>query len=106
MQTGANVFVDVLTLRPGRSVDEALVYLDKIGAIAARHGLHRISAIGIDKKMRGHEAVNPHMVQLWRVEDDNAFGGLGGDPTYKAVIAERDALFDMPSLQGWFGVVK
>lgn len=106
MEKDTDVFVDVLTLRPGRSVDEALAYFDKIGTIAARHGLHRVAAIGIDKKMRGHEAINPQMVQLWRVESDNAFAGLGGDPDYKAVIAERDALFDMPNLQGWFGAVK
>lgn len=106
MQTGQQVFVDVLTLRPTRTVAEAIAYFGQVGPIAARHGLHIIKALEVDKKMRGHDAVNPNMVQLWRVERETAFAGLGGDPDYQAMIPARDALFDMPNLQGWFGTVK
>ena len=105
MDSGANIFVDVLTLKSGRKVAEAQDYFDRIGLIAARHGLHRVSAIRVDKKMRGLDNLSPQIVQLWRVEGDNPFAGLGNDPDYKAVIPERDELFDMPNLQGWFGTV-
>jgi len=105
MEKGTSLFVDVLTLKPQRTVGEAQAYFDKIAPIAARHGLHRVTAIAIDRKMRGHEAVNPHLVQLWRVDGGTAFAELAGDPDYRSVIPERDALFDMPNLQGWFGAV-
>jgi hypothetical protein len=105
MDGGTSMFVDVLTLRSGRNVAEAQAYFDRIGPIAARHGLHRVSAIRVDRKTRGLDELSPQIVQLWRVEGDNAFTGLGGDPDYQAIIPARDELFDMPSLQGWLGTV-
>jgi len=103
MNSGTNIFVDVLTLKSGRQVAEAQAYFDRVAPIAARHGLHRVSAIRVDKKMRGLDNLNPQIVQLWRVEGDNPFADLGNDPDYGALIAARDELFDMPNLQGWFG---
>jgi len=97
------VFVDVLTLKPGKTLDEAQDYFAQAIPLIERHGLKRIQVYGISDKMRGHDAVNPSIVQIWRVEADNPFAGLMADEAYQRVVPLRDSIFDMPKLQGWFG---
>ncbi len=103
MTKGMKVFVDVLTLRPGKSLEEAEAYFAKAVPLIERHGLKRLKVYGISEKMRGHDEVNPSIVQVWRVETENPFAGLMADDEYKAVVPLRDSIFDMASLQGWFG---
>lgn len=103
MADGKKVFVDVLTLKPGKTYAEAEAYFGKAIPLIERHGLKRVKSYRISEKMRGHAEVNPSIVQIWRVEADNPFAGLMGDPDYKAVVPLRDSIFDMPNLQGWFG---
>ena len=103
MTDSKKVFVDVLTLKPGKTYEDAEAYFGKAIPLIERHGLKRLQVYGITNKMRGHEAVNPSIVQIWRVDADNPFAGLMADNDYKAVVPLRDSIFDMPNLQGWFG---
>ena len=99
-------FVDVLTLKKGRTLEEAEAYFQKAIPVIARHGLKRLEVIAVTTKMRGHDEVNPDIVQIWEVEAENPFAPLGQDPDYHALIPTRDALFDMPKLQGWLGTIR
>lgn len=100
------VFVDVLTLREDRTAAEAEAYFQAAIPVIERHGLRRTNVIEVKSKMRGHDQVNPDIVQIWQVEADNPFAGLATDPDYQALVARRDSIFDMTSLQGWFGAMR
>lgn len=104
MTEPTRVFVDVLTLRDGKTLAEAEAYFQRAIPIIERHGLRRVKVIEVKNKMRGHDAVNPNIVQLWRVEAENPFASLGADPEYHAIMPLRDSIFAMSNLQGWFGV--
>lgn len=97
-------FVDVLTLRQGKTVADAIAYFDKAVPILARHGFRRLKVYEIRNKMRGHEEVNPNIVQIWETRGPESFQTLAADDTYKAIVPLRDSIFDMGRLQGWFGV--
>ncbi|PIW27608.1 MAG: hypothetical protein COW30_09950 [Rhodospirillales bacterium CG15_BIG_FIL_POST_REV_8_21_14_020_66_15] len=97
------VFLDVLTLKPGKTFEEAQAYFAKAIPLIERHGLKRVEVFRISEKMRGHEEVNPSIVQVWRVDAENPFAALMADPAYKEVVPWRDSIFEMPKLQGWFG---
>jgi len=103
MSDNRKVFLDVLTLKPGKTYDEAESYFSKAIPLIERHGLKRLSAYRISEKMRGHDDVNPSIVQVWRVDGENPFAGLMNDADYQQVVPLRDSIFDMPNLQGWFG---
>lgn len=97
-------FIDVLTLREGKKVADALAYFDKAMPILARHGFKRVKCYEIKNKMRGHDEVNPSIVQVWETRGPEGFKALAGDDAYKAIVPLRDSIFDMGRLQGWFGV--
>lgn len=103
MSKNNTVFVDVLTLKDGKTHEEAQSYFDKAIPMIERHGLKRIKVYGISEKMRGHDEVNPSIVQIWSVEADNPFASLMADDDYQTIVPLRDSIFDMPNLQGWFG---
>jgi len=96
-------FVDVLTLRDGKTVEDARAYFDRACPVIEKHGVKRINFIAIDGKLRGHEEVNPSIVQTWEFPEDNPFPAIQADPDYQQLIPLRDSVFDMEHLQGWFG---
>jgi hypothetical protein len=95
-------FIDVLTVRSGATMDQAYAYFDKACLILARHGFTRLTAYQVNQKMRGHAEVNPSIVQIWQTRGPEGFQALSADVDYKAIIPERDSIFDMGKLQGWF----
>ncbi len=102
MQDANKVFLDVLTLKEGKTFEEAQAYFDKAIPLIERHGLKRVNVYRVSDKMRGHDDVNPSIVQVWRVEADNPFAGIMADDDYKQIVPLRDSIFDMANLQGWF----
>lgn len=102
MQEANKVFLDVLTLKEGKTFEEAQSYFDKAIPLIERHGLKRLSVYRVSDKMRGHDDINPSIVQVWQVEADNPFAGIMADEDYKKVVPLRDSIFDMANLQGWF----
>lgn len=97
------VFLDVLTLKPGKTFEEAQAYFARAIPLIERHGLKRMEIFKVSQKMRGHEEITPSIVQVWSVEADNPFGGLMEDRDYKEIVPLRDSIFEMAKLQGWFG---
>jgi uncharacterized protein (DUF1330 family) len=95
-------FIDVLTVRKGVSPEKAYAYFDKACPILARHGFTRLTAYEVKQKMRGHDEVNPTIVQIWQTRGPEGFQSLTRDPDYNAIVPERDSIFDMGKLQGWF----
>lgn len=95
-------FIDVLTVRNGVPTDKAYAYFDRACPILARHGFNRVTAYQVKQKMRGHDEVNPTIVQIWQTRGPESFQSLMGDADYKAIVPERDSIFDMGKLQGWF----
>lgn len=96
------IFVDVLTLREGKSLADSNSYFSKALPILQRHGFRRLKLYKIQGKMRGHDAVNPSIVQIWETAGPSGFQAMGGDADYKALVPLRDSIFDMDALQGWF----
>lgn len=103
MNTESIHFVDVLTLREGKTFQDALAYFERALPILSRHGFRRLSLIELTDKLRGHQEVNPHLVQVWQTKGRASFQQAAADPDYQALVPTRDATFDMQQLQGWFG---
>ena len=95
-------FVDVLTLRHGKTGSDAMAYFEKALPVLERHGFRRLAAYGVDRKMRGHDDVNPSIVQIWDTLGPQGFESLMQDEEYRKLIPLRDNVFDMAKLQGWF----
>jgi len=102
MIASQKVFLDVLTLKAGKTFEDAQEYFALAIPLIERHGLKRVEVFKVSEKMRGHADVNPSIVQVWHVQADNPFAGLMNDPDYKKVVPLRDSVFEMPKLQGWF----
>lgn len=101
MSATSTVFVDVLTLQPDKTFEDADRYFETSLPIIERHGIIRLKSYGIFDKMRGHAEVNPSLVQVWRVDNADFLSSLLIDPEYKAIWSIRDSLFDMAGAQGW-----
>ena len=99
-------FIDVLTLKPGRTFDDAEAYFARAMPVIEKHGLTRREVMTVSEKMRGHDDVNPHIVQVWEVRKENPFATLSVDPAYQAMIPTRDSIFEMSKLQGWLGMLR
>lgn len=95
-------FVDVLTLREGKTLADAMAYFEQAVPLLARHEFERLKVYEVKSKMRGHDAVNPNIVQIWKTRGPESFRGLAGDNDYKKIVPLRDSIFDMGNLQGWF----
>ena len=79
-------FIDVLTLRHGKTTRDAAAYFEKLIPLLERHGFKRLNAYEIRQKMRGHEEVNPSIVQIWQTRGPEGFQSLMSDEEYKKII--------------------
>ena len=88
--------VDVLILKEGKTPADAKVYFDKVGPVAAKHGLVQLNSLQIAQKLRGN--LDAKVVNIWSVSDPKkTLPGLLSDPDYQQHIPVRDSTFDLPN---------
>ena len=89
------ILVDILPLKEGKTVAEALAYFEKVKPAMERNGLKRVDApLEAHKILRGTQAAN--LVNLFETEDpETSMKGMAGDPEYQANVALRDTIFDL-----------
>ena len=89
------IVVDILPLKEGKTVAEALAYFEKVKPAMERNGLKRVDApLEAHKILRGTQAAN--LVNLFETEDpETSMKGMAGDPEYQANVALRDTIFDL-----------
>lgn len=88
------VLFDVIYLQEGHQVSEAEDYFNQVSAISKKHGLVRLKTYRILANMKGI-VPTPALINLWRLDNPQAFQALGADPAYQAKLPVRDALFVM-----------
>ncbi len=94
--------MDMLTLQPGKTMADAEAYFERIKPIINKHGLYRIKLYSINKKMMGSDALQPQIVNLWRLESKDALAKIFEDPKYQKNVKRRNKTFDMSKLEMWF----
>lgn len=89
------ILVDILPIKSGASLDEAVAYFNGLVPVFDRHGLKRVDApLQAVKAMRG--TVPADLVNLFETENPEAsLTGMRDDPDYQAQVAERDRIFDL-----------
>ena len=89
------VLVDILPLKEGRTIEEAVAYFDELKPVFEKNGIKRLDApLKVAKAMRGE--VPAQLINLFEVENPEiSMKGMSQDPAYQAKIPERDALFDL-----------
>lgn len=89
------ILVDILPLKPGKTVAEAISYFDKVRPAMERHGLKRIDQpLEAHKILRGNQKAN--LVNLFETQDpETSIKGMGSDPDYQANVILRDSIFDL-----------
>lgn len=89
------ILVDILPIKSGATVNEAVEYFDGLKPVFQRHGLTRIDApLKAVKAMRGD--VPADLVNLFETENPEAsLMGMRDDPDYQAQATERDRIFDL-----------
>ena len=90
-----HLLIDILVLKPGRTVDEAIAYFDGLEPVFERHGISRSgSPLKVAKVLRGDQAGD--LVNLFETADPQAsLGGMSQDPEYQAQVPTRDSIFDL-----------
>lgn len=89
------VLVDILPLKPGATVEEAVAYFDGLKPVFERHGLTRLDQpLRAEKALRG--SVPANLVNLFQTANPEAsLKGMSEDPEYQTQMARRDQLFDL-----------
>jgi len=89
------ILVDILPLKEGKTVPEALAYFEKVKPAMERHGLKRLDApLEAHKILRGSQAAN--LVNLFEtVDPEVSMKGMAADPEYQANVPLRDTIFDL-----------
>lgn len=89
------ILVDILPIKDGKSIEDALAYFNKVRPAMERHGLKRIDQpLEAHKVLRGNQTAD--LVNLFETSDPEAsMKGMGSDPEYQANIALRDTIFDL-----------
>ncbi|CUH81679.1 hypothetical protein TRM7557_03548 [Tritonibacter multivorans] len=89
------VLVDILPLKPGATLEEAVAYFDGLKPVFERHGLQRLDQpLRAEKALRG--AVPANLVNLFQTADpESSLKGMSEDPEYQSQMARRDQLFDL-----------
>ena len=89
------ILVDILPIKDGKTIEDALAYFDKVRPAMGRHGLKRIDQpLQAHKILRGKQ--NADMVNLFETDDPEAsMKGMGSDPEYQANVPLRDTIFDL-----------
>ncbi len=89
------ILFDILPIKDGKTVDDALAYFDKVRPAMERNGLRRVDApFEAHKILRGTQQAN--LVNLFETDDPEAsMKGMGGDPDYQAHVDLRDTIFDL-----------
>ncbi len=89
------ILVDILPIKTGKTVDDALAYFEKVRPAMERHGLKRIEQpLQAHKILRGNQSAD--LVNLFETQDpETSMKGMSSDPEYQANIALRDTIFDL-----------
>lgn len=89
------ILVDILPIKEGKTIDDALAYFETIRPAMERHGLKRLDApLHAVNVMRGSQRAD--LINLVETEDPEAsMQGISQDPEYQANTATRDAIFDL-----------
>lgn len=90
-----HILVDILPLKEGKTVAEALAYFEKVKPAMERHGLTRVDdPLEAHRILRGNQAAN--LVNLFATDDPEAsMKGMASDPEYQANVPLRDTIFDL-----------
>ena len=90
----AVMIIDVLKLKEGKTVEEAVAYFESAKALFEGHGIVRVDApLKVAKVARGQAA---DLVNIFKTENPEvSMGGLMNDPEYKAIVPQRDEIFDL-----------
>ena len=92
----AYIVLDILPLKPGRTVEEATAYLKDVEPYLARYGMTRFDTVlQVDQVMRGN--FQGRVVNLWVSDNPQAaFKGVFSDAEYtEKFTSRRENLFDM-----------
>ena len=89
------LLLDILKLKPGKTVEDAVAYFDKLAPIFDEVGITRLDrplkAAGV---MRG--SIEAEQVNLFEMEDpQKSMPAMQSHPDYQAMIPVRDAIFDL-----------
>lgn len=89
------ILVDILPLKNGKTIADALKYFDKVKPAMERHGLTRLdSPLEAHKALRGTQTAD--LVNLFETSDpDASLKGMATDPEYQAQVPLRDTIFDL-----------
>ncbi|MQQ10293.1 hypothetical protein GFB49_17635 [Epibacterium sp. SM1979] len=89
------VLVDILPLKKGKSVADAMSYFDKVKPAMERHGLTRLNEpLEAHKMLRGTQTAN--LVNLFEtVDPESSMQGMASDPEYQSYVPLRDTIFDL-----------
>ena len=89
------LLVDILPLKPGNTLDDAISYFEELKPVFERHGLIRLDRpLQSRKTLRGE--IDADMVNLFETDNpERSLPGLQGDPDYQAKVPARDRIFDL-----------
>lgn len=89
------LLIDVLPLKPGATLDEAIDYFDGLKPVFDKHGLKRVDRpLEAKKALRGE--VPADLVNFFETENPEAsMTGMRDDPAYQSKTSDRDRIFDL-----------
>lgn len=89
------LLLDILKLKPGKTIEDATSYFDELADVFAEVGISRLDRpLKAAKVMRG--AIEADYVNLFETADPQAsMGAMQAHPEYQAKISTRDAIFDL-----------
>lgn len=87
--------LDILKLKPGKTVEDAAQYFDELAPIFAEVGIERVDQpLKVGSVMRG--PLNAEFVNIFKMEDPkSAMGAMQSHADYQVKIPVRDATFDL-----------
>ena len=91
----SHVLIDILKLKNGRTVDEAIEYFEGLKPVFEKHGLTRLDRpLRVGNIMRGD--LSAELINLFVTHDpQTSLKGMSSDPAYQAMIPRRDEIFDL-----------
>lgn len=91
----SHILIDILKLKNGRTVEEAIQYFDELKPVLEKHGISRVDQpLKIANIMRGE--LSGELVNLFATDDpQKSMQGMSSDPDYQAKVPLRDQIFDL-----------
>lgn len=91
----SHILIDILKLKNGRTVEEAIQYFSDLKPVFERHGITRLDQpLKVATIMRGD--LSGELVNLFATDDpQTSMSGMTSDPDYQAKIPLRDEIFDL-----------